>query len=114
MFSLNLCNKILNPNFNLYNIFIFKLKLHLFRRKTLSHSNIQIFTTSASNNSEYRVFHSMCRWKRAETVITIFSLPYTSNVRPFFIVNPRKSAVTAINLQSCERPTFIIALACEV
>lgn len=78
--------------------------------------------------TRYRGFSSRAIPKPAETLITIFSLPYTSNtfirfsVLYFFLpphlffrtVNPRKSAVTAINLQSCERPTFIIALACEV
>lgn len=63
------------------------------------------------------IFHRLQLREPAETLITIFSLPYTHFQRLsvlFFIVNPRKSAVTAINLQSCERPTFIIALACEV
>lgn len=66
----------------------------------------------------YRVFHfaaAVYIYEQAGIVITIFSLSYTSDVYFFFfIVNPRKSATTAINLQSCERPTFIIALAREV
>lgn len=59
------------------------------------------------------------------TILSVAGLPlFRSLLLPFFppffffvllLSRPRrKSAVTAINLWSCERPTFVIALACEV
>lgn len=87
--SFNFSNKLINPNFILYNIFVLEIQLSTQLEETLSYINILIYRyseqpTSASNNSEYQVFHSVYRWKRTETVITIFSLLYTSNVSFFF------------------------------